>query len=216
VPDSQVASIVIAPATVTPCEPIDPAPVSRRAAGEGFVSPWKTFARACAGDAFTVDDERYFGLGEDYPEPLCEVGEKCWPTAIPPPPGFRQCILYVGGTVPECPDTYPLKHVFYKTFEDNRACTPCRCSQTEASDCSAHVTTYEDEMCFRPFSSNAIGDDAPLCIDVMPGVDFTSMSATWDTNYPGACEATGGQVVGQAVPAEPSTFCCKAEPGAGP
>ncbi|WP_236644054.1 hypothetical protein [Sorangium cellulosum] len=209
VPDERLASLVIAPVTATACEPIEPEPVPRRSARDGFISPWKTLARACKGDPIAVDDEDVFG---DTDEPVCPAGEKCWPAPEPPPPGFRQCIMYLGGGEPVCPDDYPLMHVFYRDFEDTRECTPCACTPTGESSCSASVSAYADDACTDAFASHAVGTEAGLCVDVMEGVALKSMSATWTTHRPGTCETSGGELLGEATPTHPSTFCCQPLP----
>ncbi|WP_437661204.1 hypothetical protein [Sorangium sp. So ce1182] len=209
VPDERLASLLIAPVTTTPCAPVQPEPAPLRSAGGGFVSSWKTFARACKGDPLDLDDEEVFGNSD---EPVCAAGEKCWPASSPPPPGFRQCIMYLGHEEPVCPDDYPLQHVFYRDFEDTRACTPCACTPTGESSCSAFVSAYTDEDCSGEFATHSVGTEAGLCVDVMAGVALKSMSATWTTNRPGACEANGGELFGEITPAHPSTFCCQPLP----
>ncbi|WP_437303047.1 hypothetical protein [Sorangium sp. So ce388] len=209
VPDDSLASLVIAPVTATPCEPVAPEPTPHRSAGDGFVSPWQTFARACKGDPTPTDDEEIFSNTD---EPVCAPGEKCWPPAIPPPPGFRQCIMYLGEGEPLCPGDYPLQHVFYRDFEDTRACTPCACTPKGESSCSAFVSAYADATCTDLFASHSIGTIAGLCVDVMAGVDLKSMSAAWTTNRPGMCDASGGELFGEVTPSHPATFCCQALP----
>ncbi|MGK3960938.1 hypothetical protein WMF38_48780 [Sorangium sp. So ce118] len=46
----------------------------------------------------------------------------------------------------------------------------------------------------------------------MAGVALKSMSVTWTTNHPGACEANGGEPFGEITPTHPSTFCCQPFP----
>jgi hypothetical protein len=59
--------------------------------------------------------------------------------------------------------------------------------------------------------SGTYGIDAsgPACLDILPtGQAFGSKLATEPVYAPGACQVSGGEAVGDAVPDEPSTFCC--------
>jgi hypothetical protein len=46
------------------------------------------------------------------------------------------------------------------------------------------------------------------CADVPAGSALGSKSAGPTTYTPGACEASGGEPLGAAVPSQPVTFCC--------
>jgi hypothetical protein len=47
------------------------------------------------------------------------------------------------------------------------------------------------------------------CLDVSPsGQALLSKLATAPVYAPGACQVSGGEPTGEAMPEEPSTFCC--------
>jgi hypothetical protein len=190
VPANLLGSVTIAPLTVNPCVP-ETGPIP--AQGQAY---WKTFARACLGKA----------IGS-----CASAGEVCSPTAEPPPPGFSQCIQYVREGDADCPDKYPVKHVFYGGLNDTRDCTECTCNAPMGSACSATVSYYSDAICTMQPSVPVIpiGLDVALCIDTMPGSQIQSMTATQFTNQPGYCQASGGVPYGEATPTAPATFCCQ-------
>jgi len=191
---TSLASVSMLPVTQQPCAPIDqPVP-------QAYFDTWGQYARACAGEAIT-------GVCGD-------PGMTCLPTAEPPPPGFRQCIMYNRDDDPQCPAEYPDKFVFYGDLTDTRDCTACECSQTEPSECVASLSIYEQPSCMGWILSTMVGSAAAGCHDMAsPSVQLGSMEATWLTNQPGACEASGGVPVGEAKPLDPRTFCCQPPPG---
>jgi len=191
VPADQVGSVSIEKVTASPCELLlDSVPTE----GSSWGSSWGTFARACAG------------------EPLFQAcgdpGSVCLPTSEPPPPGFRQCILYLSDDDPTCPPDYPEKMSFYDGLDDTRACTPCTCTEVTPSECSALMSVYEDPDCGSLVGSLSIGMVSDQCMDVMGGMGLESMKGEWLVNEPGTCEASGGEPVGEAIPTKQRTFCC--------
>ena len=188
---AQLGSVTIAPPTVVSCAPVIDHVTT---ADLGVASPWGVFARACAGEAI--------------PRVCDDPGLTCLPSAEPPPPGFRQCIAYLRDDHPPCPADYPDEHLFFGGLEDTRACTACECTPTAPSDCSASVSIYADDGCATWLASGLV-TDAPSCHDVPAGMGVGSMAATWVTQEPGACEASGGVAVGEATPVTPTMFCCQ-------
>ena len=191
---NQLASITLAPVTERPCEPF-PAEVP-----QSFDPTWGIFARACRGH---VSDGH-----------CADPGTRCEPSAEPPPPGFRQCILWEGDGEPICPETYPEMHTFYGGLEDTRECTPCECTQTAASDCIALLSTYQDDSCTALLIASMMDLSAvDACNDIaMQSAGLGSMDATWIANEPGTCVASGGVAQGEAMPLNPKTFCCQPLP----
>lgn len=190
-------SVRVGATSEQPCAPVADAP-QKGNPGPDFT----VVARGCAGEAITD---------------VCQdPGHTCMPTAEPPPPGFRQCIMY---TFPdddapvECPEDFPEVHRFYSDVDDGRECTECTCTQTATSMCVARLATFTDASCSAgsEIFSTTVGD-LSLCNEVMPGMILRGMSATWMVNQPGACQASGGESVGAAVPRAPRTFCCQAPP----
>ena len=190
VPANLLGSVTIAPLTVSPCVS-ETGPIPTK--GQAY---WKTYARACLGEV----------AGS-----CASSAEVCSPTAEPPPPGFSQCIKYLMPGDAKCPDTYPVKHVFYGAFNDTRDCTQCTCSAPEASVCTALVSYYSNANCTTLMNAAWIGQDVGQCHDAMPGSVLQSMSAMPVDNQPGYCQASGGVPYGEATPTNPSTFCCQEE-----
>jgi hypothetical protein len=190
---NNLGSVIIAPVTVLPCEPIVEVVPDWE-----FYSLWNTFARACKGQ---VDNGR-----------CADPGLFCMPTAEPPPPGFRQCIAYIKDADPKCPNTYPDKFTFYAGAHDTRGCTECECQQQGQADCSALVSLHQTETCSSVFHSGLVGTQGELCGDVMPGLQLRSIEASWSVNEPGTCTPSGGVPVGEVMPEGPKVFCCQPPP----
>ena len=184
-------SLRIGPVRKRPCVPVE-----LDVPHGGLYSPWATFAKGCAG---TVAGGR------------CEdPGLICAPTAEPPPPGFRQCLNYLRDGDPMCPAAYPDKFTFFEGLEDTRACTTCECTPIAQSECLALFTVYSEQTCEAVLLSIQVNDESPSCGDIpTAGADLRSMDASWITNKPGSCVASGGAPTGEAKPLNPSTFCCQ-------
>ena len=202
VPADQLGSIAIAPVTEQPCAPVKDVPQKEQLA-PGFTIR----AVACAGDVLdgVCPDSSYI----------------CLPSAAPPPPGFRQCVMYLGpddGIDPECPTDYPEQHVFYADVEDTRECTECTCTQTAPSECVARLTTFQDTTCDAASEILSVTiAELQSCADVaLPNAELGSMEATWMVNQPGSCEASGGKSIGEAKVTGSRTFCCQPPPGNSP
>jgi len=197
VSSSELGSVTISPVTQEPCEPITQAPEKP----EGPPS-FTAAVLGCAGKE----------LDGVCPDP----GSMCLPSAEPPPLGFRQCIMYLGpddGSELQCPPDYPEQHTFYADVEDTRECSECTCTQTVPSDCAAWVTTYEGGAC-DPGSllSTSLVESGDICSGIPTGSTLRSISATWQTNTPGACEASGGETIGEAKVTGARRFCCQPPP----
>jgi hypothetical protein len=194
---NELRSVSIEPVTERPCKPVPP-DVTHDTGPNG----WGTLARACRGEAIAT---------------VCnDPGMTCLPSAEPPPPGFRQCIIYLRDGETQCPADYPDRFDFYGSLEDTRDCTPCACTQTAPSQCSARVTGFQDVTCTvaaELFSTVAdLGNTG--CIPILSAsAELGSMDAEWVTNEPGTCATTGGEPMGQIVPIDPRIFCCQPPPG---
>ena len=195
---SLLGSLTIQPATERPCGPVPP-----EVAHDIGPIGWGLFARGCLGEAI---------------DSVCsDPGTTCLPSAEPPPPGFRQCIMHLlpdDGSGVLCPAEYPEMHAFYGSVDDERACTECVCTQTAPSTCLARLSAYTDGACSSPlFENMPIGTANSPCIDVMPGLQLGSIAATWQTDQPGSCQTSGGEPIGQVKAKDPRTFCCQPAPG---
>ena len=188
VPANLLGSVTIAPLTVSPCV-AESGPIPTK--GQAY---WTTYARACLGEAFG---------------PCADSAEVCSPSAEPPPDGFFQCIQYLREGDAECPQTYPVKHVFYEGFNDTRNCSQCTCSAPVGSECTAAITYYSDANCAMELVEAWLALGFGPCLDNAMPSGLQSMSATQATNQPGYCQASGGIPYGEATPTAPSTFCCQ-------
>jgi len=185
-----VQSVTIDAPMVEPCKPTEQ--------GEPhFPDPvWDRMARECKIKA-DVD-----GCGE---------GESCAPV---PPEGFALC-LSVAGEGYECPAAYPEHYLVFDSIDDERACSPCACSDPEGADCAALVSLFTNAACgafLGAFPVSSAMDNA--CTDVPPGVGLGSKEAVLTVDKPGTCAQSGGEAMGELRPAGPVTFCC--QPATGP
>lgn len=203
IPAGSFSSFALPPATVSACIPSAAKPVGAPTAmatrsnivlgGVGF----KTYAKACKKDV----------LGN------CADGTKiCVQNANPPPPQFQYCVMYtlpVDDTkLPECPDAFPERHLFYADIEGKRECASCQCGEPVGSQCVARFSAFQDPACGdvpSPFFKELAGD---LCIPAMPW-SLGAISAEMAVNLPGYCEPSGGGPVGEVKPIDPSVFCCQ-------
>jgi len=112
---------------------------------------------------------------------------------------------------PECPNSHPEQHIFYGTYADTRACTACACSKPIGSDCVANALSYGTSTC-DPNSAifgGAVGLTNQLCLAFgVTGDDLMGMTAKWWINEPGTCQPSGGELVGEVKPVDPTIFCC--------
>jgi hypothetical protein len=186
-----VASITIAPLTINEmgCTPTQlPIPTN------GPVS-WGNFARTCR--AITAGG--------------CTGGALCVP---PLAPGFRWCVYQQGDVSCYKLGPYQDRYVFYDDYQDTRDCTSCACGAPSGSTCSASISVYTDGACasMPPLEEVTVTSAAPSCHDVPAGSALGSKAAGPATYSPGACQPSGGDPIGAAVPINPSTICCLPSP----
>jgi hypothetical protein len=151
---------------------------------------WGTTARSCHGIAYGR---------------CATPAEICAPVAAP---GFAQCLVRDGDS--ECPGPfYTVKHVFYGGLADTRDCSPCGCGAPTGSTCTAFVTAFKDDSCSSPIVAGTIDAMSSACLDIVPsGQALGSKLATAPVYAPGACQASGGEPTGEALPVQPATYCC--------
>ena len=198
IPASGLGSVTIAPVTARACE-VAPQPVP---SGPGPVG-WGVLALGCQGEVM---------------EGLCnDAGKMCVPAAgrAAGAAGFRQCVMFLGDGEPACPEEYPEGFRFHEAVEDTRACSECACTEAVGPSCTAMLSTFQDEGCSQGLLSLTVGLGAMAsCNDIPdPSASLGSMSASWVTNAPGSCVASGGVAVGEVKPILPRYFCCQAEEG---
>ncbi|MDC0682873.1 hypothetical protein [Sorangium atrum] len=183
-----------APAVVVPsaCTPrVDEPPPPAR------LDPWQTRALACVPGAYTE---------------CASDRSTCMPTpgqpGVPPPGGFLTCIFHEGDVTCEAP--YLDRHVFYGGAEDTRGCSECGCGEPEGASCTVMASVYSDGACGALLVSAVVSSTTPFCGVTPPGVALGSKSAEVVAVDPGGCASSGGEPLGELLPAEPSTFCCQA------
>jgi hypothetical protein len=179
-----VQSLTVAPLTLAE----NPCAVSVEPVAAKLPHTWGTAARSCHGVAYG---------------PCATSDEVCAPAAVP---GFAQCLVRDGDR--DCPAPYTVRNVFYSGLTDTRVCTPCACGAPVGGACSALVSVYKDGACSSPGGSIPVDAAGPKCLDVPSGQALGSKLATEPVYAPGACQASGGEPMGQALPEGPSTYCC--------
>ncbi len=157
-----------------------------------YVVSWGTGGRVCRGHE----------AGD-----CADPGALCAPRADPRSQGFVQCVSHEGDK--ECPSAYVVKHVLYQDVVDNRTCTPCACEALTGSTCKALVSIFSDGACSSLVGSYQIDATDVSCHDIFPiGTALGSKSASEAEYTAGSCPPSGGDVLGEATPSEPTTFCC--------
>ena len=153
---------------------------------------WTTAVLACQRGPF-------LDLGCDDP------GETCLPFVAPPE--FTICLYHSLDVT--CPDTYPDKHLVYKSFDDQRTCSACTCSAPVGSSCTGLLHVFEDGACSVPLLTQPVASSGAPCLDLMPtGVPLGSKTVTNLAYQPGSCVPGGGEPSGTVEPSGPATFCC--------
>ncbi|MBK9263107.1 MAG: hypothetical protein IPM54_25300 [Polyangiaceae bacterium] len=186
-----VASINISPPVIeeAPCvahatvPPID----IPKAKADG---PYTTEGLACSGD----------------PWPACATaGERCVPSVNDP---FAACVMHEGDVL--CPNGWDSKQVLYGMIDDQRTCSECSCLPSTGATCSMKVQLFGDAACSTTeLEVNVSVDMASDCHLLMPGVALAGKRSDVLEYKPGACEPSGGELLGDVVLADARTFCCR-------
>ena len=143
--------------------------------------------------------------------PCADPGTLCVPTDEPSEEGFSLCLYSDNEGDPECPPGWPDKRVFYKDYDDSLECTPCMCSDPMGGACSALVSVYQDDACSMVLNSSFVtsADPAAKCHELFAGAALGSKAVTDVSYQPGSCAPSGGELVGEPIALQPSTFCCR-------
>ncbi len=155
---------------------------------------WNTSALACIRSSY----------------PPCPGNETvCAPTAGPSLPEFSTCIFFWGDDR-DCPPSYPLRHVVYDDYDDERTCAACTCGPPSSGKCQGLITLYEDTACGGPVTGllQVYAQAEPQCFELDPGAGLGSRALTKVDYTPGSCAPSGGGPVGAVIRVNPSTFCC--------
>jgi hypothetical protein len=109
----------------------------------------------------------------------------------------------------ECPDDLPDRYEVFQDTTDERTCTPCTCGPPTGGACTTKVGVYADEVCEAPAGSAYVASNGPpICFDVPDGAALLGKTAEEVSSSPGSCKPSGGEPVGEVVPAQPVTWCC--------
>ncbi|MDI3285028.1 hypothetical protein [Polyangium sp. 15x6] len=196
------SSVHIGAPSTAGCELVeDPVPPPHFA--YAWPAQWAEAARACAAE-------------EEEGAPAC-AGAPCVRGIEELPAGFRRCLRYPEGTAESesqaCPAAFPERRVFFAGLSDTRECAACSCAPPEDAICIASVDAFQDATCAGApmplFQNVPVGMNSPVCYDTSMPLALGSISATWLAEEPGSCVVTGGETIGEAVPTDPSVFCCE-------
>lgn len=210
-PPGSFHSIGLTPAGVSPCEAIgdpDPGSPSFAPRASSFTDGiyWGKYAKACQGAANGICDN---------------AGDLCLASSEPPPPGFRQCVQYTlpvdEANLPQCPESFPDRFVFYSGTKGEVDCTPCQCGEPVDAQCVVSFSAYQGTTCAgAPMSLfENVPAGAGTCMDLGAlSLALGSMEAKWLLNSPGSCEPSGGELIGEVKGTDPRVFCCQPPPDA--
>jgi hypothetical protein len=121
--------------------------------------------------------------------------------------GFAMCVFLEKDV--SCPDNYPVKHLVYPDFDDQRSCSACECGAPVGSGCTASLNVFKDGACSMPLLTEALSSSSTTCVDLVPaGVPLGSKTLTALAYQPGSCAPSGGEPSGSVEPTGAATFCC--------
>jgi len=148
------------------------------------------------------------GLPTDTVWPACAENpiKACLPN---PGPDFSICIHKEGDEA--CPDSWPVRILYYDEVDDQRTCAPCGCDKPTDAMCSYRLTLGSDSACSVVTFENVIGTGMPNgvgCADLGIGIALGSKAAEIVEFSKGSCTPTGGVPIGDLILDKPTTFCC--------
>ena len=111
-----------------------------------------------------------------------------------------------------CPGSYPVRHSLASSYQDDRTCTDCTCSDPAGSSCSSLVSVYSDAACSDQLGTVTATDTGmpPACVNVPEGSAIGGVTATEPEYTPGKCTPSGGVLTGPPpVPLGQLTLCCE-------
>lgn len=152
---------------------------------------WQTASNACGGIPALAG---------------CDADKKCMPRSKSP--YFAGiCIGKAGDQA--CPAPFNQKHVYYKSFLDDRSCAACGCQSPSGGLCTVELTLSTDAAC----GTDVVTFNAGTCQD-LAGNPTISGRAGVVTQAPtgGSCPPTSvtSAKLGDVIPsaASATTFCC--------
>jgi hypothetical protein len=113
------------------------------------------------------------------------------------------CIYQTGAHA--CPVNFPNELTYHSSFDDDRQCSTCVCSVSNASCTNLSVTLHADQSC----SSASMSCAGAGCCNLPSTVSQSVGSAAITVTKTGMCSPNGGTYLnGSANPAAPTTVCC--------
>jgi hypothetical protein len=132
----------------------------------------------------------------------CDAGQVCQPTPTAP---FKTGLCISRDGDQDCPGPpFTDKHLLFEKLDDTRGCSACTCGGSAGGSCSANITIYSDMAC----SADAVTFGAGTCAPISGNKAVAGMVAGNIAINKGTCPASGGAPMGDAVPSQPTTFCC--------
>jgi hypothetical protein len=120
--------------------------------------------------------------------------------------------VYQRGDLPCNVEPFAAKHLFFRTHDDQRTCSPCACGPPADNACIVFVTAYTDAACGTVAGAiNVVSSDGEGCFDVPAGFPLAAKTAEIVIAPAGHCAASRSEPGGTAVPAHPVTLCCREE-----
>ncbi|MDC3956257.1 hypothetical protein KEG38_20520 [Polyangium jinanense] len=183
-------SLVVEPPTLAPCVPEPAIPPE----GQPLPPPVRTRVIEVASADFGN----------------CDGFKACIPNT---PAGYRLCIVADGlGAAHPCPDAWPERHTGWEQAEEGRHCSACTCGPVEGGSCTVRVKAYTDGACGNEQASMSLSSNGGTkCVDLLSGAAVGSKTAEILSYDAGACQPSGGDIVGETFTAWPVTYCCLAE-----
>ena len=126
-------------------------------------------------------------------------------------PGFTRCVMR-RGQGGACPSGFPDQRVFYGGVESSLGCTPCTCGPPEGSVCEVYLEHDFGTPCSGIGGAwpSGLNGSCWVYLNGPPSKPLASLTATPLDSYAGTCAPHGGEPEGEAIPADPTTFCCEA------
>ena len=129
---------------------------------------------------------------------------------------FTRCV-WQDSEVAACPESFPVRKVFFEGAEGSLGCSPCTCGEPEGSRCRSR-TGYDPAPGCNPdvwgmYPSELGPGSCGTPVTDEPGImwELFSMYSEWEINTPGTCPPAGGAPLGEVAAIGPATFCCEAE-----
>jgi hypothetical protein len=133
----------------------------------------------------------------------CDAGEVCAPVTALPFQTQTYCIARSG--IQTCPTSYPAQRIYYQSFTDTRACSPCTCGPASGATCSGgSVNFYGAPTCSGGVTPMSVPEACGSLGGARVGI-FSDAA----TPSGGRCVPDGGAPVGGFQGATPTTICCR-------